>query len=103
MLEKEQRYADALRSELAKCTDPSNEQQISRDLSGAKRRISTIQEQLQAMTANNNCTSSAQVANNGILDAQVRKKCFIYYIYRSLKIAFISFPNLYTRRTVVFE
>lgn len=93
MLEKEQRYAEALRSELAKCADPSNEQQISRDLSGAKRRISTIQEQLQAMTANNNCASSAQVADNGVLDSQVRKIILIFSSCWFLKAAFILFSN----------
>lgn len=70
MLEKEQRYAEALRSELAKCADSSNEQQISRDLSGAKRRICTIQEQLEAMTSSNNYSTSNS-SNNGLIETQV--------------------------------
>jgi hypothetical protein len=71
MLEKEQRYAEALRSELAKCTDPSNEQQISRDLMGAERRIRTLQEQLNAITSNHNFNTLPSSANNGLIDVQV--------------------------------
>lgn len=77
MLEKEQRYVEALRSELAKCTDSSNEQQISRDLMGAERRVRTLQEQLQAITSNNNnCNTLPSSPNNGLLDVQVRDDCF---------------------------
>lgn len=72
---------EALRSELAKCTDSSNEQQISRDLMGAERRVRTLQEQLQAITANNNnCNTlpSSPNNNNGLLDVQVRwRRVFI--------------------------
>ena len=71
MLEKEQRYAEALRSELAKCTDPSNEQQISRDLMGAERRIRTLQEQLNAITSNHNFHTLPSNSNNGLIDVQV--------------------------------
>ena len=71
MLEKEQRYAEALRSELAKCTDASNEQQILRDLTGAERRIRTLQEQLNAITSNPNFNTLPSHANNGLIDVQV--------------------------------
>ena len=74
MLEKEQRYAEALRSELAKCTDPSNEQQILRDLTGADRRIRTLQEQLNAIMSNHNFNTLPSHANNGFIDLQVSSR-----------------------------
>ncbi|KAK6619066.1 hypothetical protein RUM44_003448 [Polyplax serrata] len=46
MLEKEQLYVDALRSELAKCIDSQSESKIQQELNGATRRVSTLQEQL---------------------------------------------------------
>ncbi len=73
MLEKEQRYADSLRSELAKCTDPSNEQRISRDLSGAKHRICTIQEQLEAMTSSGSLSTLNTHTNNDSMEVPVSR------------------------------
>jgi hypothetical protein len=46
MLEKEQRYVDALRSELAK----SNERKLHQELTGAERRVRTLQDQLVSLT-----------------------------------------------------
>jgi predicted nucleic acid-binding Zn-ribbon protein len=46
MLEKEQRYVDALRSELAK----SNEPKLLQELKGAERRVGTLQDQLVNLT-----------------------------------------------------
>jgi hypothetical protein len=46
MLEKEQRYVDALRSELAK----SNEPKLHQELMGAERRVRTLQDQLVNLT-----------------------------------------------------
>jgi hypothetical protein len=48
MLEKEQRYVDALRSELAK----SNEPKLHQELTGAERRVRTLQDQLVSLTMN---------------------------------------------------
>lgn len=48
MLEKEQRYVDALRSELAKNNNPKAQQ----ELVGAERRVRTLQEQLRNLIAN---------------------------------------------------
>jgi cell division septum initiation protein DivIVA len=46
MLEKEQRFVEALRSELAK----SNEQKLHQELAGAERRVRTLQDQLINLT-----------------------------------------------------
>jgi len=46
MLEKEQRFVEALRSELAK----SNEPKLLQELSGAERRVRTLQDQLVNLT-----------------------------------------------------
>lgn len=51
MLEKEQRYVDALRSELARCTDPAGEAKIVQELTGAERRVRTLQEKLLSQPA----------------------------------------------------
>lgn len=48
MLEKEQRFVEALRSELAKNNEPKLQQQ----LAGAERRVQTVQQQLLNLTAN---------------------------------------------------
>ncbi|XP_063236975.1 rho guanine nucleotide exchange factor 11-like isoform X2 [Bacillus rossius redtenbacheri] len=47
MLEKERRYVDALRSELARCNQP----RLQQELAGAERRVNTLQEQLGSLTA----------------------------------------------------
>lgn len=46
MLEKEQRFVEALRSELAK----SNEPKVHQELAGAERRVRTLQDQLVNLT-----------------------------------------------------
>jgi hypothetical protein len=46
MLEKEQRFVEALRSELAK----SNEPKLLQELAGAERRVRTLQDQLVNLT-----------------------------------------------------
>lgn len=51
MLEKEQRYVEALRSELARCTDPGSEARFMQELTGAERRVQTLQEKLFSQTA----------------------------------------------------
>lgn len=51
MLEKEQLYLDALRCQLAKNLDKQNEMKIQQEISGAARRITTLQEQLKNLTA----------------------------------------------------
>ncbi|KAK3923698.1 Rho guanine nucleotide exchange factor 12, partial [Frankliniella fusca] len=51
MLEKEQRYVEALRSELARCTDPASESKFVQELTGAERRVRTLQEKLFSQTA----------------------------------------------------
>lgn len=51
MIEKEQRYVEALRSELARCTDPANEEKFVLELTNAERRVRTLQEQLFSQTA----------------------------------------------------
>ncbi|XP_065207030.1 rho guanine nucleotide exchange factor 12 isoform X3 [Planococcus citri] len=71
MVEKEQRYIEALRSELVKCTDPQSEKQISRDLIGAERRLKTLQDQLQGNTSNSNCSTLPSSPNNGLIDVQL--------------------------------
>lgn len=50
MLEKEQRYVEALRSELARCTDPASEAKFVQELTGAERRVRTLQEKLFSQT-----------------------------------------------------
>jgi len=55
MLEKEQSYVDKLRSELAKAGTGSgnvNVTTIQTELAGAERRVRTLQEQLTAITTN---------------------------------------------------
>jgi len=55
MLEKEQSYVDKLRSELAKAGTGSgsvNVTAIQTELAGAERRVRTLQEQLAAITTN---------------------------------------------------
>lgn len=55
MLEKEQSYVDKLRSELAKAsTGSSNVNVVARqtELAGAERRVRTLQDQLAAITTN---------------------------------------------------
>lgn len=52
MLEKDQRYVDALRSELAKFIDQGEqEQKIARELEAAERRVNTLQGTLATLTA----------------------------------------------------
>lgn len=48
MLEKEQRYVDALKKELQKSLDipNSDNHKLKRELSGAERRVKTLQDQL---------------------------------------------------------
>lgn len=48
MLEKEQRYVDALKKELQKSSDLSNSEnyKLKSELSGAERRVKTLQDQL---------------------------------------------------------
>ncbi|XP_023714771.1 rho guanine nucleotide exchange factor 12 isoform X5 [Cryptotermes secundus] len=59
MLEKEQRYVEALRSELAK----SNEPKLHQELTGAERRVRTLQDQLVSLTMNaEHETASPQVS-----------------------------------------
>lgn len=55
MLEKEQSYVDKLRSELAKASTGSgnvNVVSLQTELAGAERRVRTMQEQLAAITTN---------------------------------------------------
>ncbi|XP_075211643.1 rho guanine nucleotide exchange factor 2 isoform X3 [Lycorma delicatula] len=51
MLEHEQNYMEALRSNLARCTDSSQEVNLMQQLSGAERRVQTLQQQIVALTS----------------------------------------------------
>ena len=63
MLEKEQRYVDSLRSEIAKSNDTKRQQQ----LNGAERRVQTLQKQLENLTLH--------------AEHEVRQSYYYYYYY----------------------
>ncbi|KAI5704922.1 hypothetical protein M8J75_010069 [Diaphorina citri] len=56
MLEKELRYVEALRSEIAKSSEPK----IHQELCNAERRVRTLQEQIVSLTSQDTCVASPQ-------------------------------------------
>ena len=74
MLEKEQRYVDALRSELARCTDPASETKIVQELTGAERRVRTLQEKLLSQNAKTHSHSHSHNNDGEVSTSQCYSK-----------------------------
>lgn len=77
MLEKEQSYVDKLRSELAKASTGSgnvNVVALQTELAGAERRVRTLQEQLAAITTNEQLSQGANLGSSNSLNKHQRTK-----------------------------
>ncbi|XP_061927927.1 rho guanine nucleotide exchange factor 11 isoform X5 [Apis cerana] len=77
MLEKEQSYVDKLRSELAKASTGSgnvNVVSLQTELAGAERRVRTMQEQLAAITTNEQLSQGANLGSSNSLNKHQRTK-----------------------------
>ncbi|CAL7948274.1 unnamed protein product [Xylocopa violacea] len=77
MLEKEQSYVDKLRSELAKASTGSgnvNVVAVQTELAGAERRVRTMQEQLAAITTNEQFSQGANLGSSNSLNKHQRTK-----------------------------
>lgn len=77
MLEKEQSYVDKLRSELAKAGTGSGNVHIvglQAELAGAERRVRTLQEQLAAITTNEQFSQGANLGSSNSLNKHQRTK-----------------------------
>ncbi|XP_034171982.1 rho guanine nucleotide exchange factor 2 isoform X4 [Osmia lignaria lignaria] len=77
MLEKEQSYVDKLRSDLAKASTGSgnvNVVALQAELAGAERRVRTLQEQLTAITTNEQLSQGANLGSSNSLNKHQRTK-----------------------------
>nr|XP_012137502.1 PREDICTED: rho guanine nucleotide exchange factor 12 isoform X9 [Megachile rotundata] len=77
MLEKEQSYVDKLRSDLAKASTSSGNVNIvalQAELAGAERRVRTLQEQLAAITTNEQLSQGANLGSSNSLNKHQRTK-----------------------------